>query len=198
MVSCAKSTFVTSTPPSMTPTHLLGVSRPFSSATICCPPSVVILYPRTLAHPTLNRHTPPEIVANFKRRVPPRLPKPRRRPDTDQHPAIPPPSASGLGAAPLNILGLTSSPKGERARGLYAFGSNPPLAQAGTTGKWGDNYNRALCTSEEEPRNGPRRVDYLNGRDRLQILPKLLPDGSISLPTSTPPTLVTLPGTSVN
>ncbi|TFY58930.1 hypothetical protein EVJ58_g6101 [Rhodofomes roseus] len=33
----------------------------------------------TWSHPTLNRHSPPEVVANFKRRVPPRLPKPRKR-----------------------------------------------------------------------------------------------------------------------
>ena len=179
----------------MTPAHLFGVSSPFTSATICCPPNVIILYPQTLAHPTLNRHTPPEIVANFKRRVPPRLPKPRKRPHTDQRSAIHPGSASSLGAAPLIIPGLTSSPKGERVRGLYTFGSNPPMAQAEITGKWGDKYNRAVYTSDEEPRNGPRRVDYLNGRDRLQILPKFSPDGSISLPTST---LRTLPGTSVS
>src|ERR1700733_14178380 len=34
-----------------------------------------------LAHPTLNRHSPPEMVANFKRRVPPRPPKGKRRPE---------------------------------------------------------------------------------------------------------------------
>jgi hypothetical protein len=101
-----------------------------------------------LAHPTLNRHSPPEVVANFKRRVPPRLPKPRKRPDADQHSAIPPPrSASGLGTVPLTIpssLGLTSSPKGGRARGFSAPGSYQPMAQAGTTGQWGNTYNRAL------------------------------------------------------
>ncbi|KAG8965804.1 hypothetical protein FRC03_012931 [Tulasnella sp. 419] len=32
----------------------------------------------TWSHPTLNRHSPPEVVANFKRRVPPRLPKVRK------------------------------------------------------------------------------------------------------------------------
>lgn len=102
----------------------------------------------TWSHPTLNRHSPPEVVANFKRRVPPRLPKPRKRPDVDQHSAIPPPrSASGLGTVPLTIpssLGLTSSPKGGRARGFSAPGSYQPMAQAGATGQWGNTFNRAL------------------------------------------------------
>ncbi|KAI0290220.1 hypothetical protein BC826DRAFT_1176945 [Russula brevipes] len=84
----------------------------------------------TWFHPTLNRHSPPEVVANFKRRVPPRLPKPRKRPDAEQNPAIPPPrSASGLGG---------------RARGFSAPGSYQPLPQAGPTSQWGNTYNRAL------------------------------------------------------
>ncbi|KAF7352929.1 AGC/RSK protein kinase [Mycena venus] len=45
----------------------------------------------TWSHPTLNRHSPPEVVANFKRRVPPRLPKPRKR-DIQDSPSIPPPA----------------------------------------------------------------------------------------------------------
>jgi|SRR6267142_2263295 len=110
-----------------------------------CRPSLTTKRP---AHPTLNRHSPPEVVANFKRRVPPRLPKPRKRPDADQNPAIPPPrSASGLGTVPLTIpssLGLTSSPKGGRARGFSAPGSYQPMAQTGTPGQWGNNYNRPL------------------------------------------------------
>src|SRR6266403_387087 len=145
MVSCAKSIFATSTLPSMTPTHQPGVSCLFTSIPLCCPPKFAF----RLAHPTLNRHSPPEVVANFKRRVPPRLPKPRKRPDTDQHSTIPPPrSASGLGTVPLTIpsssLGLTSSPKGGRARGFSAPGPYQPMAQAGTTGQWGNTYNRAL------------------------------------------------------
>ncbi|KAG8808628.1 hypothetical protein FRC17_003863, partial [Serendipita sp. 399] len=35
----------------------------------------------TWSHPTLRRNSPPEVIANFKRRVPPRLPKPRKRPE---------------------------------------------------------------------------------------------------------------------
>ena len=64
------------------------------------------------------------------------------------------------------------------------------MTQAIMTGQRDYNcYNRALYPSEEELSNVPRRIDYLNGRDRLQILPKLSLDGSISLPTSTLPTL---------
>ncbi|KAL0564147.1 hypothetical protein V5O48_017906 [Marasmius crinis-equi] len=48
----------------------------------------------TWSHPTLNRHSPPEIVANFKRRVPPRLPKPRRRSLDDQQ--LNPPARSAI------------------------------------------------------------------------------------------------------
>src|SRR6266699_7055092 len=92
MVLCAKSIFVTSTPPSMTPTHQLGVSCPFTSTALCLPTRSCIR--DLLSHPTLNRHSPPEVVASFKRRVPPRLPKPRKRPDVDQHSAIPPPRSA--------------------------------------------------------------------------------------------------------
>jgi len=34
-----------------------------------------------VAHPTLRRNSPADVIANFKRRVPPRLPKPRKRPE---------------------------------------------------------------------------------------------------------------------
>jgi hypothetical protein len=49
---------------------------------------------------------------------------------------------------------------------------------------------RERCKSEEELSKGPRRMDRLGGRDRLQILPRLLPDGSVLLPTPTLPTSV--------
>ncbi|KAI1794264.1 hypothetical protein LXA43DRAFT_1116097 [Ganoderma leucocontextum] len=42
--------------------------------------------------PTLNRHSPPEVVANFKCRVPPRLPKPRKK--KLEVPQIPPPCSA--------------------------------------------------------------------------------------------------------
>jgi len=46
---------------------------------------------------------------------------------------------------------------------------------------------RERCKSEEELSKGPRRIDHLGGRDRLQVLPKIGPDGSESIPTSTLP-----------
>jgi hypothetical protein len=49
---------------------------------------------------------------------------------------------------------------------------------------------RERCKSEEELSKGPRRMDRLGGRDRLQILPRLSPDGSVLLPASTLPTSV--------
>ncbi len=45
---------------------------------------------------------------------------------------------------------------------------------------------RERCKSEEELSKGPRRIDHLGGRDRLQILPKFGPDGSELIPTSMP------------
>ena len=44
------------------------------------------------------------------------------------------------------------------------------------------------CKSEEERSKGPRKIDHLGGRDRLQILPKHSADGSVLLPSSTPST----------
>jgi hypothetical protein len=49
---------------------------------------------------------------------------------------------------------------------------------------------RERCRSEEELSKGPRRIDHLGGRDRLQILPKFGPDGSEMIPpTISAPTL---------
>ena len=59
---------------------------------------------------------------------------------------------------PLTIpssLGLTPSPKGGRARGFSAPGSyQPPLAQTGTTGQWG-NYSRAHLPPLTVPSDPP-------------------------------------------
>lgn len=95
------------------------------------------------AHPTLNRHSPPEVVANFKRRVPPRLPKPRKRePQDSVSVSIPPPrSAIGMGA-PLPVPSSMMHHKngsGMRARGFSAPGSFTPLSQGGAAG-WGTSY----------------------------------------------------------
>jgi len=40
-----------------------------------------------------------------------------------------------------------------------------------------DSAFRDRCRTEEELGQGPCRIDYLQGRDRLQILPKISPDG---------------------
>ena len=45
------------------------------------------------------------------------------------------------------------------------------------------------CKSVEELSKGPRRIDLLGGRDKIQILPKFAPNGSELTPTSTLPTL---------
>lgn len=92
------------------------------------------------AHPTLNRHSPPEVVANFKRRVPPRLPKPRKRESTDALSIPPPRSALGLGPVPLTVPSSHKPvpPQIGRARGFSAPGSFTPLSQAGP-GAWSNS-----------------------------------------------------------
>ena len=42
-----------------------------------------------------------------------------------------------------------------------------------------DGAFRERCKTEDELGQGPCRIDYLRGRDRLQILPKLSPDGEM-------------------
>lgn len=97
---------------------------------------------RRAAHPTLNRHSPAEVVANFKRRVPPRLPKPRKRDTSNDIPMQQQPrSAVGMGPIPLSTpSGMPGSP-GRRSRGFSAPGSFTPLAQPGAGG-WGTSYSR--------------------------------------------------------
>ncbi|KAJ7591241.1 HSF-type DNA-binding-domain-containing protein [Mycena floridula] len=88
----------------------------------------------TWSHPTLNRHSPAEVVANFKRRVPPRLPKPRKRDSQEQQqqqPPIPPPrSATGLGPVPLTVPSHKINHIG-RSRGFSAPGSFTPVGSQG-------------------------------------------------------------------
>ena len=40
------------------------------------------------------------------------------------------------------------------------------------------------CKVEDERRKGPCRIDFLRGRDRLQILPKFPSDGALLHPTT--------------
>ncbi|KAJ7095222.1 HSF-type DNA-binding-domain-containing protein [Mycena belliarum] len=113
----------------------------------------------TWSHPTLNRHSPPEVVANFKRRVPPRLPKPRKR-DAQDSPSIPPPrSAIGMGPVPLTVpssVGPSSHKSGHigRARGFSAPGAFPPIMQ-GSSGGWNGNYTRAALPPLTVPSDPP-------------------------------------------
>ncbi|KAF8914095.1 HSF-type DNA-binding-domain-containing protein [Gymnopilus junonius] len=103
----------------------------------------------TWSHPTLNRHSPPEVVANFKRRVPPRLPKPRKRDLQDQSSIPPPRSAIGMGTVPLTVPSsvphpshkLVGGPMG-RARGFSAPGPYTPLSQGSAAG-WNTGYPRS-------------------------------------------------------
>ena len=106
-----------------------------------------------LAHPTLNRHSPPEVVANFKRRVPPRLPKPRKR-DSQESPSIPPPrSAIGMGPVPLTVPPSKIAAVG-RSRGFSAPGSFTPLSHGGATG-WGSSYPRSALPPLTVPSDPP-------------------------------------------
>jgi hypothetical protein len=96
------------------------------------------------AHPTLTRHSLPEVVANFKRRVPPRLPKPKRR-DTDPAPGPAYPaqrSNPSMGPASLAASSVPQRPPpvngNPRPRGLSTPGSYSPLHQNGApTAGWG-------------------------------------------------------------
>jgi hypothetical protein len=42
-----------------------------------------------------------------------------------------------------------------------------------------DGAFRERCKTEEELGQGPARIDYLRGRNKLQILPRLSPDGEM-------------------
>ncbi|KAF8165160.1 HSF-type DNA-binding-domain-containing protein [Crassisporium funariophilum] len=113
----------------------------------------------TWSHPTLNRHSPPEVVANFKRRVPPRLPKPRKR-DAQEQSSLPPQrSAIGMGPVPLTVPSSIGHPShklvgGARARGFSAPGSFTPLSQGGAAG-WGNSYTRSALPPLMVPSDPP-------------------------------------------
>ncbi|KAH9938408.1 HSF-type DNA-binding-domain-containing protein [Fomitopsis serialis] len=92
----------------------------------------------TWSHPTLNRHSPAEVVANFKRRVPPRLPKPRKR--DNEVPAIPP------SRPPLDT--------GGRPRGFSSPGSFTPIGQAGAP-SWSSGYARGTLPPLTVPSDPP-------------------------------------------
>ncbi|KAJ3921045.1 hypothetical protein F5877DRAFT_36799 [Lentinula edodes] len=105
----------------------------------------------TWSHPTLNRHCPPEVVANFKRRVSPRLPKPRKRDLQEQQQIIPPPRSTIPELGPGSCDG--------RSRGFSASGTYTPLSQSAASGGWVSNYSRTslppLSTVPSEPHHIP-------------------------------------------
>ncbi|KAH9482852.1 Heat shock factor protein 4 [Psilocybe cubensis] len=124
----------------------------------------------TWSHPTLNRHSPPEVVANFKRRVPPRLPKPRKRDIQDQQSIPPPRSAIGMGPVPLTVPSSVGHPSHKllngpigRARGFSAPGSFTPLNQgaaggaagAATAAGWNNNFSRSALPPLMVPSDPP-------------------------------------------
>ncbi|GJJ07381.1 hypothetical protein Clacol_001583 [Clathrus columnatus] len=90
----------------------------------------------TWSHPTLNRHSPPEVVANFKRRVPPRLPKTRKRPDDMS--LVAPRSAVGLNPVSLTVPSSMPAIRG-RARGFSAPGA---FVSSQVGPHWNGQYNR--------------------------------------------------------
>ncbi|KII95355.1 hypothetical protein PLICRDRAFT_48319 [Plicaturopsis crispa FD-325 SS-3] len=106
----------------------------------------------TWSHPTLNRHSPPEVVANFKRRVPPRLPKPRKRDMQEQQPMQQPRSAIGMGQLPLSVPKGGNGPG--RSRGFSAPGTFTPLSQGGAAG-WNTSYPRSVIPPLTVPSEPP-------------------------------------------
>lgn len=118
------------------------------------------------AHPTLNRHSPPEVVANFKRRVPPRLPKPRKR-DVQDHSSIPPPrSAMGIGPVPLTVPSsvsnhnkLINSAVSGRARGFSLPSTMAPLNHTNSSA-WNNNYSRSALPPLLVPSDPPQNAIY--------------------------------------
>ncbi|ELU43255.1 HSF-type DNA-binding domain-containing protein [Rhizoctonia solani AG-1 IA] len=115
---------------------------------------------RAPAHPTLNRNSPPEVVANFKRRVPPRLPKPRKRDQIDISRVGPGSLAPGLtvpsSTHPMSLGMVQGKP---RTRGFsapslpFGFAGTAHLQPAGQPQpyynvappqKWGGSYGTSL------------------------------------------------------
>lgn len=102
------------------------------------------------AHPTLNRHSPPEVVANFKRRVPPRLPKPRKRQEQDMPPVMP--MHGPRSGVPLSVPSSLGSPGSKgRARGFSAPGSY----LGGPNSPWGVTSNSSFQRAALPPLTVP-------------------------------------------
>lgn len=147
MVSCAKSTCEMWIQPLTIQTLVLGVCPFFllriqNGCFIAC---------KNTAHPTLNRHSPPDVVANFKRRVPPRLPKPRKRDVQDHVPMPTSRSAIAMASVPLTVPSsvahaphnkFVASAAANRTRGFSLPNTMTSLNQGNNSG-WGNNYSRS-------------------------------------------------------
>ena len=98
------------------------------------------------AHPTLARHSPPEVVANFKRCVPPRLPKTKRgETEPAPGPAYPAQSSQWIGPAPLPASSVPQIPPpvngNPHPQGLSSRVNYSPLNQNGApTAGWDSAY----------------------------------------------------------
>ncbi|KAB5593856.1 Heat shock factor protein 1 [Ceratobasidium theobromae] len=126
----------------------------------------------TWSHPTLNRNSPPEVVANFKRRVPPRLPKPRKRDQLDMGRVGPGSLAPGLTVPSSTHMLMQGKP---RTRGFsapslpFGFAGTAHLQPAGQPSyynvappqKWGGgaSYGTSLPPLTVPEHNYPYRHD---------------------------------------
>ncbi|KAL5640772.1 hypothetical protein ACGC1H_001309 [Rhizoctonia solani] len=88
----------------------------------------------TWSHPTLNRNSPPEVVANFKRRVPPRLPKPRKRDQLDMSRVGPGNLAPGMTVPSSHPMSLGMA---QGTAHLQPAGQPQPYYNVAPPQKWG-------------------------------------------------------------
>lgn len=144
-----------STPRSTTLTRAPGVRAlhlPKYALTLTC-------FALDTAHPTLNRHSPADVVANFKRRVPPRIPKSKKRAEEAAAAAQAPRPNVGLApmapmydqlSYPLKRADANFYNRGGRARSFTTPGSFTPLSQGGAVG-WGTSYPRSSIPPLDVP-----------------------------------------------
>ncbi|KZS97516.1 hypothetical protein SISNIDRAFT_188257 [Sistotremastrum niveocremeum HHB9708] len=108
----------------------------------------------TWSHATLNRNSPPDVVANFKRRVPPRLPKPRRKTESELPiptsglnqrssmgitgvPLAPPTGSAGSGASQDALNAAINANRARSNRGGFTGSPTYPPLNPPTTTPWG-------------------------------------------------------------
>ncbi|CAG8562067.1 656_t:CDS:2 [Acaulospora colombiana] len=98
------------------------VSCAKSTSAILIRQLTILMLAHGVPHPTLRRNSPADVIANFKRRVPPRLPKPRKRPEDSALTSGAPRTAVSLLPFPSYLDPKSDTLKG-RARGFSAPGS---------------------------------------------------------------------------